>query len=112
ENEVPEWLATKIAEFEARPAGEAPVEIWRITHRGQPAYYFISPCCDAGNPLFSASGEEICYPDGGFSGHGDGKCPAPRDSYTDAVLVWAAHPAVQPRLAPTFGKDQNLFPLH
>ena len=89
---LPEWLRAKIVQFEALPADRAPQGIWRITYNGQPAFYLQSPCCDQYNPLFSAQGNEICNPSGGFTGRGDGKCPKPMDQGTQASFVWS-HPA-------------------
>ena len=39
-------------------------------------YYTVSPCCDLFNPLYDAAGKYVCSPDGGFTGRGDGQCPA------------------------------------
>lgn len=89
---LPEWLRGKIGQFEALPPDRAPLGIWQITHKGQPAFYLLSPCCDQYNPLFSAEGNEVCNPSGGFTGRGDGKCPNPMDQGTKATLVWS-HPA-------------------
>src|SRR5262245_38984249 len=78
-NQVPPpWLQAKILEFEKGPTSSAPSEIWKITHNGKATYYFVQPCCDWLNPLYDEQGNEICNPDGGFTGHGDGKCPEPR----------------------------------
>jgi hypothetical protein len=43
---------------------------------GQTYYYTTSPCCDLLNPLYDAQGKFVCAPDGGFTGRGDGRCPA------------------------------------
>jgi hypothetical protein len=87
----PPWLQAKIAEFEKQPPAYAPKEIWKITHHGRPSYYFVQPCCDFYNPLYDADGNEICNPDGGLAGKGDGRCPEPRDEGTEAEFVWV-HP--------------------
>ena len=42
----------------------------------RPVYLFTPTCCDQFNPLYDADGRYICAPSGGFSGSGDGKCPA------------------------------------
>ena len=99
----PPWLQTKILGFERGPASEAPREIWKITHHGKATYYFIQPCCDFENPLYDEQGVEICNPDGGLSGKGDGKCPEPRDRGTEAEFVWS-HPQspLQERVKPEF----------
>ncbi|MET0718655.1 MAG: hypothetical protein ABWY34_09670 [Pseudoxanthomonas sp.] len=93
---TPSWLAAKIREYEKLPLQQSPSGIWRISHDGKPAYYVQSPCCDQYNPLFSAEGSEICNPSGGFTGRGDGKCPAPMDRGSQSHLVWA-HPAAPPQ---------------
>lgn len=89
---LPEWLRTKIGQYEALPIDRAPLGIWRITRNGQPAYYVQSPCCDQFNPLYDAVGTEICSPSGGLTGRGDGKCPTPMDPGTAARKVWS-HPS-------------------
>ena len=93
---LPEWLRVKIKEFEDLPADRAPIGVWQISHNGQSAFYLLSPCCDQYNPLFSAEGNEICNPSGGFTGRGDGKCPTPMDRDTKSALVWS-HPAAAPQ---------------
>ena len=40
-------------------------------------YYVTSDCCDQFNYLYDPQCNEICAPDGGFSGSGDGNCPEP-----------------------------------
>jgi hypothetical protein len=74
----------------AQTAGEQPrlAEIYEraLVERSDPLiryligdrvyYYAVSGCCDQLNPLFDADGKYVCAPDGGFSGRGDGRCPA------------------------------------
>jgi hypothetical protein len=43
---------------------------------GRAYYYAVSGCCDQLNALFDAAGGYVCAPDGGFTGRGDGRCPA------------------------------------
>jgi hypothetical protein len=43
---------------------------------GRTYYYAVSGCCDQLNPVYDAEGRYVCAPDGGFSGRGDGRCPA------------------------------------
>lgn len=88
---LPDWLSARIAGYERQPPHEAPAEIWRIRHRGAPAYFVVSPCCDQFNPLLDARGALLCHPSGGFTGAGDGRCPAPQDPGSEAVLLWS-HP--------------------
>jgi hypothetical protein len=93
---LPDWLAARIAGYEAKSVREEPIEIWRILHKGQPAYYFVSPCCDQYNPLFSATGQQLCSPSGGIVGSGDGRCPNPADKGSKVVFIWA-HPKAPSR---------------
>lgn len=92
---LPDWLAAKIKTYESQPLDYVPSEIWLIQQRGQPAFFFRSPCCDQYDPLLNASGQEICNPAGGITGDGDGKCPTPADPGTPVTFVWA-HPATPP----------------
>ena len=103
----PPWLRSKIHEYEATPAAEAPLQIWQITHKGQPAYYVVSPCCDQYNPLLNAKGEHLCSPTGGITGAGDSKCPHPADKGTKVLLVWAQSrsPSRPPPLVPSLGQE-------
>ena len=43
---------------------------------GQRFYLFTPPCCDQFNKLYDANGHYVCAPSGGFTGGGDGRCPA------------------------------------
>jgi hypothetical protein len=100
---MPAWLVARIIDYEKGPADSAPTEIWKITHHGKPAYYFIQPCCDSFNPVYDTAGVEICNPTGGIAGHGDGKCPEPRDKDTEAEFVWShSRGVVHEHVRPTF----------
>ncbi|MBI3349677.1 MAG: hypothetical protein HY020_21010 [Burkholderiales bacterium] len=43
---------------------------------GQRFYLFMALCCDQFNRLYDADGRFVCAPSGGFTGQGDGRCPA------------------------------------
>lgn len=43
---------------------------------GQLVYLHIAPCCDQYNKAYNADGRYLCAPAGGFTGLGDGRCPA------------------------------------
>ncbi len=38
------------------------------------AYWVQAGCCDQLDPLVDARGVLVCYPTGGYTGRGDGKC--------------------------------------
>ncbi|WP_139381543.1 DUF6970 domain-containing protein [Pseudoxanthomonas indica] len=86
---MPDWLQQRIAGYEAGAEHESPSAIWKIRHNGATAYYVVAPCCDQFNPLWDARGDTLCHPSGGFAGHGDGKCPAPKDAGSEATLLWS-----------------------
>jgi hypothetical protein len=75
------WLKAEIKQYDAQ-------QVWKFQHKGEPAYFIQSGCCDQYDPVFSASGKYICSPSGGFEGSGDGKCPWPADPGTKITLVW------------------------
>ena len=52
------------------------------------AYYVKAGCCDQFDPLIDARGVLVCYPSGGFSGRGDGKCPGALPPVSERREVW------------------------
>jgi hypothetical protein len=69
-------VVERIRAFEA---GERNAQVGLISFAGpdgRPVYLFSTACCDMHNPLYDADGRRICVPSGGFSGDGDGQCPA------------------------------------
>ena len=61
---------------------------------GQIVYLHMAPCCDQFNKAYDADGRYLCAPSGGFTGQGDGRCPAwihrlrPRPPDTAASNPW------------------------
>lgn len=61
---------------------------------GQLVYLHMAPCCDQYNKVYNADGRYLCAPSGGFTGLGDGRCPAwvhqlrPRPSAMAASNPW------------------------
>lgn len=84
----PAFVDALIAEFTAAPVANPPASIWRYTYRGQPVWFVPSKCCDFPSQLYDVRGDEICQPDGGFSGRGDGRCPDFFEARRDDALVW------------------------
>ena len=48
--------------------------IAQFDYHGKKVFYIPADCCDQLNPLYDESGNLLCYPSGGFSGKGDGRC--------------------------------------
>jgi len=85
---APPQVARLIETYESAPVTNPPASIWRYSYRGEVVYYVPPTCCDVQSILYTESGEEICHPDGGLTGRGDGKCPDFFETRADEELVW------------------------
>lgn len=86
--EIPACIEAKIEEFKQQPVQNPPVEIWKWETKGGENYYYItSPCCDQYNYIHDENCNEICAPDGGITGDGDGNCPDFEENVVQ-TLVW------------------------
>lgn len=47
-----------------------------VEPEGQLVYLHMALCCDQFNKAYDADGRYLCAPSGGFTGQGDGRCPA------------------------------------
>jgi len=84
---VPDCIEKKIKKIRNKNVGNPPVEVWEWKVDGMKYYYFTSECCDQYNYLYDDNCNEVCAPDGGFTGAGVGNCP----DFTGEVektLVW------------------------
>ncbi|HEV6966737.1 DUF6970 domain-containing protein [Roseateles sp.] len=66
----------QIRRFEAGTLPPVSGMVSMTTPEGRRAYLIYGPCCDHWNRLYDAEARLICAPSGGFTGEGDGKCPA------------------------------------
>lgn len=93
---LPAFIDQLISEYEAAlpsPGSELPpgvvirgtrvqpstLENWQHEYQGETVYYLptsLRDCCDAFSRLYDADGNHICYPEGGITGEGDGRCPS------------------------------------
>ena len=87
-NEQPKWLTQKIDSLKDEPVQNPPIKILAYDFKGETVYYITAPCCDQYNSLFNKNGELICYPDGGFTGKGDGRCPEFHSEKSNERLIW------------------------
>jgi hypothetical protein len=85
---LPQWLRIRLADYDAQPGAAAPRAVYELPYGGGVAYYVKAGCCDQLDPLVDARGVLICYPSGGFTGRGDGKCPAALPLVADRREVW------------------------
>jgi len=71
----PRWLQRLITRLQSEPVRNPPAKILRYTY-SQKSYYYVPPAAgDQFSSLYNAVGKEICAPDGGITGMGNGKCP-------------------------------------
>jgi hypothetical protein len=84
----PTWIATLIAEYENQPVANPQREIIRYKFDGKTVYYMTPICCDIPSQLFNEEGKLLCYPDGGFTGRGDDRCPTFHKLKREEQLIW------------------------
>jgi hypothetical protein len=87
-SENPPWVDELITKFQSEPVGNPPQSIWRYEYKGQTVYFVPQQCCDMFSTLYDANGAQICAPDGGIAGQGDGKCPDFFAERTGETLIW------------------------
>ena len=68
------WLQIKIWEYQSKPVSNPPRSVFKTTFEGKPVYYVPPVCCDIPSELYAEDGKLMCYPSGGFTGAGDGRC--------------------------------------
>jgi len=89
---IPECIEQKI-EASKNHTMQFPLEqVDEYEYNGNRVYFCISGCCDIPNPLFDANCNVICYPSGGISGGGDGRCTDFFENARHIRLIWKAHP--------------------
>jgi hypothetical protein len=85
---LPAWIAILITEYESQPVANPQREIFRYKFDGKIVYYVPPICCDIPSQLFNEEGKLMCYPDGGFTGRGDDRCPTFHKLKREEQLVW------------------------
>jgi hypothetical protein len=90
--ELPVCLKGKIDSMTKNPNEGTPQSITRYNYHNQTVYYMKAPCCDKYNIVFDSLCNILGYPDGGFTGKGDGKMPNFFDDAKDGKEVWSISP--------------------
>lgn len=72
----------------AEPNEGSPISVTRYKYNNQTVYYMISPCCDKYNVMYDSACNVLGYPDGGYTGRGDGKMPNFKKEATDEKMIW------------------------
>lgn len=86
---LPWWVAVLIAGFQNElPVGNPLQAIWRYEYKSSTVFYVPPQCCDQFSSLYDWNGNQICAPDGGIAGSGDGQCTDFFQERKNGVLVW------------------------
>lgn len=85
---IPYCIQDKIDELKSKGKYNPPATVIQYDYNGKHVYYITSDCCDQYNNLYDDGCNFICAPDGGLSGHGDGKCGDFYDKKTNEQIIW------------------------
>lgn len=88
QKEIPVWLKEKISGFEKDKPANPPIKIYSYLYQSQQVYYITSRCCDMPSEVYNLQGQQLCQPDGGITGRGDGKCADFLQARTAEKLIW------------------------
>ncbi len=87
ETVMPACLQTLINGMAAAPNG-SPQSVTSYSYKNQTVYYLVSPCCDKYNVVYDSACNVLGYPDGGFTGKGDGKMNDFKNEASVGKIVW------------------------
>jgi hypothetical protein len=62
--------------------------VTQYTYKSEKVYYIVSACCDKYNVVYDSNCRLLGYPDGGFTGKGDGSLPGFFNEATDRKIIW------------------------
>ena len=85
---MPSCLETKIKRMSSDPREGSPLSVTRYTYKKQTVYYIVSPCCDKYNVVYDSLCNLVGFPDGGYTGRGDGKMTDFKNQAMDGQVVW------------------------
>lgn len=88
ETGVPSCINDKIRQMEQEPVRNPPGSVTQFRYNGQTVYYITADCCDQYNELYDSNCNLLCAPDGGFTGHGDGRCADFHSRKSNEKLIW------------------------
>jgi hypothetical protein len=86
--DIPSCLEATIKTMAADPKKGSPLSVTRYTYQQKTVYYMVSPCCDKYNVVYDTACNILGYPDGGFTGRGDGSMNDFRKEATNEKLIW------------------------
>lgn len=87
EVDAPRCIKTMISNSEKGKAGYDIQQVWKWEVDGNTYYHTVMGCCDQFNYLYDEKCNEVCAPDGGLNGMGNGECPTFSEEPTK-TLIW------------------------
>jgi hypothetical protein len=81
-------IKLKIREIQLEKVRNPAASVWQYDYNGQTVYYIPPYCCDIPGQLFDVNCIQICSPDGGITGTGDGKCADFFSNRKNEKLIW------------------------
>lgn len=85
---MPSCLSAKIDSMKIDPSQGEPTSISEYSYKGKTVYYIVSACCDKFNIVVDSACNVLGYPDGGFTGKGDGKMADFFEEATAKKIIW------------------------
>jgi len=85
---IPTCIQKKIDSFKVMAQHEQPQRVVEYEYKGKTVYYVSSHCCDFFNELYDSNCNLMGYPDGGFTGRGDGKFPDFAKEVKKEKVIW------------------------
>ncbi|MEP7229457.1 MAG: hypothetical protein ABI691_04350 [Ginsengibacter sp.] len=85
---MPVCLQTLITTMASETNG-SPQSVTKYNYKNQDVYYMVSPCCDKYNIVYDSNCNVLGYPDGGYTGKGDGKMMNFKSEASDEELIWS-----------------------
>lgn len=85
---IPGCVANLIQQIKNQGVWNPPARIYRYVYKGQTVYFVPQRCCDIPSTLYDENCHVLCFPDGGFTGAGDGKCNDFFTSRSAENLIW------------------------
>jgi hypothetical protein len=86
--DTPTCILNEIEKIKSELVRNPPASVWRYDYNGQIVFYIPPRCCDIPSQLLDSDCKQICSPDGGFSGLGDGRCTDFSKTKTNQTLIW------------------------
>lgn len=85
---IPVCLQEKIKSLAGDPEEGSPLYVAEYQYKNQKVYYMASACCDKFNAVYDSSCHLLGYPDGGYTGRGDGKMSDFSTEAFDKKVIW------------------------